>query len=70
MYGCYICNGDREFMEYFCQSCAKVRRYIMNFGSTDVLESIESVYIRQEKRVPKQVIDEEPKTKKGKKNEG
>ena len=49
-----MCGGYRQsILSYYCDSCSKIRRYILNFGTREVLESIEGVYIKSEKLKPK-----------------
>ena len=71
MYQCYICEAATQgLMDYFCETCQRVRRYIMNFGSKEVLQSIESYYLKdgviREKPKPQEPQEQEaPRKKKG-----
>ena len=69
MYQCYICEAPTKgLMDYYCETCQKIARYVMNFGSKEVLQSIESYYLkdgivaRTEK--PKPDPEETPRKKK------
>ena len=71
MYQCYICEASTQgIMDYFCETCQRVRRYIMNFGSKEVLQSIESYYLkdgvvaRAEKPKPQEPQEQEAPRKK------
>ena len=58
MFNCYLCGEERTFINYYCSSCSRIKRYI-NIHSLDrVIEILDNVLSRTKEKQNKKVEEE------------
>ena len=58
MFNCYLCGDERVYVNYYCDSCSRIKRYISIHSLNRVIEILDNVLSRTKEKQNKKIEQE------------